>query len=64
MDLPESLATKPNIPLHKQTTDQLKEERDFWQSKINDAPGWGASVSVAAEFRDACTSELLRREHS
>ena len=44
--LPESLATIPNIPWQSQTIEQLKAERDYWNSKIKSADGWGASVGV------------------
>jgi hypothetical protein len=60
--LPESLATIPNIPWQSQTIEQLKAERDYWNSKIKSADGWGASVGAAIKFRDACTREIQRRE--
>lgn len=60
--LPPSLAAKPNIPLREQTLIQLHAERAFWQAQIDDADGWGASMGVAAGFRDACDREIARRE--
>jgi len=60
--LPESLATKPNIPWQSQTIEQLKAERDYWNSKIKSADEWWESVGEAIKFRDACTREIQRRE--
>jgi hypothetical protein len=61
VELPESLAVKPNIPWSKQTVEQLKAERAYWEARINEATGWGASVGVAAEFLKGCDIEIARR---
>jgi hypothetical protein len=61
MDLPQSLAVKPNIPFNKQTKEQLFAERDYWQSRLDAATGWGGGVGVASSFVCACNAELKRR---
>jgi hypothetical protein len=61
LTLPPSLATVPNIPLHRQTISQLRAERDYWQAKLDSLPCWGAAVAAAAEFLKACDTELSRR---
>lgn len=62
-DLPESLARVPNIPVEEQTIEQLKAERDYWQSIIDGAPIWGGSLTAAAEFMHDCNQELRRRKN-
>ena len=62
MNLPESLATVPNIPLCDQTLDQLIAERDYWNHKVESAPAWGAALPVARSFLDACNREIRRRK--
>lgn len=59
---PPSLTATPNIPLHKQTLEQLIAERDYWQAKIEGATSWGAAVGAAAEFRDDCQLWIDRRQ--
>lgn len=62
VNLPPSLAVVPNIPPERQTLRELRLERAYWQYKIDTAPGWGASVKAAADFRDACDAWIARRE--
>lgn len=59
--LPPSLAVVPNIPPRRQTPDQLRAERDYWQAKLDIATCWGAATSAVASFRDECDRELNRR---
>jgi len=61
-ELPPSLAVKPNIPLRMQTLEQLRAERDYWLSKVNDAAIWGAAYNAASNFHRACVEELRRRK--
>jgi len=42
--------------------DELRDERKHWDDVINSAPGWGASVAVAAEFRNDCDRWIERRK--
>lgn len=59
---PPSLAQVPNIPPSRQTLPQLEMERDYWQAKMDQHEGWGASVGVCAEFRDDCIKWIARRQ--
>jgi len=52
---------RPDKPLFAMTDDELAAEREKWNRKIVDAPGWGAAVAAAHEFRDDCDRELRRR---
>jgi uncharacterized protein YhaN len=61
MDLPESLAVKPNIALEDQTLDQLRAERDYWVQHVKDAAGF-ASAKAADDFRKGCEAWISRRE--
>ena len=60
-NLPTSLKVKPNIPVPAQSVEELIAERQYWDQRIKSAGRWGAAVGVAAEFRDECDGELLRR---
>lgn len=60
--LPPSLAVTPNIPLERQTLRELRLERDYWQSKIEGAGGWGAALKAANDFRRGCEAWIARRE--
>lgn len=60
-DLPPSLIPSPNIPIQKQTLEELIAERQYWDGQIKKATRWGAALSVSSEFRDECDNELLRR---
>ena len=62
LPLPPSLAVIPNIPHSEQTLEQLRAERDYWDRKVREAPGWGASLSAAAGFRESCNVWIRRRE--
>lgn len=42
--------------------DELLAEWHQWNDKIKNAPGWGAAVGAADEFRRTCAQELRRRE--
>ena len=59
--LPPSLAVIPNIPVKKQTKEQLVAERDYWQQKLDSAESWGGALTAVLEFRDECQKELNRR---
>jgi hypothetical protein len=48
-------------PLFLMTDAELAAERARWSQEIADAPGWGAAVAAAHEFRDDCDRELRRR---
>ena len=43
------------------TVEELRAEREVWDKKIESATSWGARLTAAAEFRDACDAELRRR---
>jgi hypothetical protein len=44
------------------TLAELHDERDYWQTEISEATGWGAALAAAAEFRDECDAWIDRRE--
>lgn len=44
------------------TLDQLREERDHWLARLNEATGWGASVGAAHGFLEACEVWIRKRE--
>lgn len=52
--LPQSLSVSPNIPHNKQTLRQLRQEREHWETKIQNASGWGAAVGFADSQRKLC----------
>lgn len=61
MKKPASLEATPNIPFNKQTVEQLNEEKDYWQNKINATGSWGSHLSACQEFIDDINKELTRR---
>lgn len=61
MELPPSLAVKPNIPLEAQTLEQLRAERAYWEHQVGTAPGF-ASAKAADDFRRGCEAWIARRE--
>ncbi len=60
--LPPSLAVTPNIPFSEQTLEQLVQERDYWQAKIDIATGWGAHLASCRENIRACEQWIKRRQ--
>jgi hypothetical protein len=60
--LPASLAVVPNIHPRDQTDEQLKEEAEYWASKIRNATSWRASLAVASKFLENCEREIERRK--
>jgi hypothetical protein len=60
-DLPESLRVSPNIPWENQTLEQLRAERDYWESCIRKASGF-ASAKAADDFRRGCEGWITRRQ--
>lgn len=42
--------------------EELVAERDKWEKKIDEAPGWGAAVGAAYEFMQECERWIRRRE--
>lgn len=60
--LPPSLAVVPNIPYQEQTLEQLRLEYEYWDRKVSEATGWGASLKAADDFRRACDVWIKRRE--
>jgi hypothetical protein len=44
------------------TLAELHDERDYWQTEISEAAGWGAALAAAAEFRKECDVWIARRE--
>lgn len=51
-------------PLKEMTIKELNEEIAYWQNKIDSAPGWGASVGAALEFKNDAVRELRHRNLS
>lgn len=49
-------------PLEHQTLAELREERAYWQSQLDQATGWGAAVGVASGYRDGCDAWIKKRE--
>lgn len=60
-NLPPSLAVKPNIPLEKQTLEQLRAERAYWNQQVINAAGF-PSAKAAHEFRSGCERWIAIRE--
>ena len=60
MELPPSLAVKPNIPWEAQTIEQLLAERAYWAEQVKDAAGF-ASAKAADDFIRACDAWIARR---
>lgn len=60
MKKPASLSVSPNIPWEDQTIEQLREERDYWQMRVETAAGF-ASAKAADDFRRACEAWIDRR---
>ena len=58
---PAHLLVKPNRSWDKLEVPELIAERQYWNTKIESATGWGAALAAASDFRDACDAELLRR---
>lgn len=40
---------------------QLRQEREYWKQKIEEASAWGGAVAAAIEFFRDCESEIRRR---
>ena len=59
--LPPSLRVVPNIPISKQTMSELRAEREYWNTQIENAPGWGAAVGFADSQRRACDRAIETR---
>lgn len=59
--LPPSLRVSPNIAPEHQTLDQLRAERDYWQRRVEKAPGF-ASAKAADDFRRGCETWIRKRE--
>lgn len=60
--LPPSLAVKPNIPLDKQTLEQLYLEKAYWEEQVNTATG-AASAHATNSFRKGCEVWINKREN-
>lgn len=58
--LPPSLRVTPNIPLARQTDEQLLLERDYWVKKLSTVSG-PASGAATVEFLNDCEREIRRR---
>lgn len=44
------------------TLAELREERDYWRAKLDEATGWGAAVGAANGFLEACEAWIRKRE--
>lgn len=54
---PTNMADKPFADM---TADELAEQWRYWDRIIARAPGWGASLAAADDFRSACEMHLRR----
>lgn len=61
MELPPSLAVKPNIAFEDQTLGQLRAERLYWIEQVKSATGF-ASAKAADDFLKGCEAWIRRRE--
>lgn len=59
--LPASFAVKPNIPLEKQTLEQLRAERSYWNQQVIYTAG-APSLKAAYEFLAGCERWIAIRE--
>ena len=59
--LPPSLSNIPNIPVERQTLEELHLEAQYWRGQIAGARSWGAAVGAAQEFLEYCEREIRRR---
>lgn len=50
-----------NKSLKDMTDTELSHELDAWESRIQNADSWGASLAAADEFRKAVKREIARR---
>lgn len=52
-----------NKKFEDMSIEELKAEREYWEDKIVGATAWGASLSVASEFRGECDRYIRLWEH-